>query len=122
VDVVRELYGVMAARGATSGFVVTSGLFADEAVSCASGCNVNLVHGLKLHGLIRQSRVGADRSPARVAAAPTVQPGAAPMLASSRLLSSRPMARRTTERGTNAGGDFWGCTGYPACRGTRPIG
>ena len=33
VDVVRELYGVMAARGATGGFVVTSGRFTDEAVS-----------------------------------------------------------------------------------------
>lgn len=29
--------------------------------------------------------------------------------------------RRTAKRGTNVGGEFWGCTGYPACRGTRPI-
>ena len=33
VDVVRELYGVMAARGAAGGFVVTSGRFTDEATS-----------------------------------------------------------------------------------------
>jgi restriction system protein len=33
VDVVRELYGVMAARGATGGFVVTSGRFTEAAVS-----------------------------------------------------------------------------------------
>ena len=37
VDVVRELYGVMAAKGATGGFVVTSGRFTDEAISFASG-------------------------------------------------------------------------------------
>jgi len=24
--------------------------------------------------------------------------------------------------GANVGGEFWACTGYLACRGTRPIG
>ena len=43
VDVVRELYGVMAARGATGGFVVTSGRFTEEANRFASGRNVTLV-------------------------------------------------------------------------------
>ena len=32
------------------------------------------------------------------------------------------MPRRTAKRGANAGASFWGCTGYPACRGTRQIG
>jgi restriction system protein len=31
------------------------------------------------------------------------------------------MVRRTAKRGANAGGEFWGCTVYPTCRGTRPI-
>ena len=127
VDVVRELYGVMAARGATGGFVVTSGRFTDEAVSFASGRNVNLVDGPKLHGLIRQAKAGIDRSPARSgssssdAAAPAVPPNPAQMQAASCPLCSKPMVRRTAKRGANAGSEFWGCTGYPACRGTRPI-
>ena len=123
VDVVRELYGVMAARGATGGFVVTSGRFTNEAISFASGRNVNLVDGPKLHGLIRQAKAGIDRSPARSAAAvaPAVQPSPASTQASSCPLCSKPMVRRTARRGTNAGSEFWGCTGYPACRGTRPI-
>jgi hypothetical protein len=29
------------------------------------------------------------------------------------------MVRRTARRGTQAGTSFWGCTSYPACRGTR---
>ena len=122
VDVVRELYGVMAARGATGGFVVTSGRFTDEAISFASGRNLTLVDGPKLHGLLRQAKAGVDRSPTRPAAAPSAQPSAAPAQAASCPLCSKPMARRTAKRGANAGGDFWGCTGYPACRGTRPIG
>ena len=127
VDVVRELYGVMAARGATGGFVVTSGRFTDEAVRFASGRNVNLVDGPKLHGLIRQAKAGIDRWTARsgssssAAAAPAVPPNPAQMQAASCPLCAKPMVRRTAKRGANAGSEFWGCTGYPACRGTRPI-
>jgi len=127
VDVVRELYGVMAARGATGGFVVTSGRFTAEAISFASGRNVNLVDGPKLHELIQQAKAGTFRSPARASnpaatrPAPASPPSAAPMQAPSCPLCSSPMAQRTAKRGANAGSEFWGCTDYPACRGTRPI-
>ena len=32
------------------------------------------------------------------------------------------MVRRTAKRGSNAGGQFWGCATYPKCKGTRPAG
>jgi DNA-binding helix-hairpin-helix protein with protein kinase domain len=32
-----------------------------------------------------------------------------------------PMQRRTARRGANAGGQFWGCSRYPGCRGTRNV-
>jgi len=28
---------------------------------------------------------------------------------------------RTARQGKNAGSRFWGCPGYPDCRGTRPL-
>ena len=31
----------------------------------------------------------------------------------------KPMVRRRARKGRNAGGQFWGCTGYPHCKGTR---
>jgi four helix bundle suffix protein len=31
----------------------------------------------------------------------------------------KPMARRRAKSGKNAGKDFWGCTGYPECRGAK---
>lgn len=31
------------------------------------------------------------------------------------------MRRRTARIGTNAGSTFWGCSGYPKCRGTRAM-
>lgn len=121
VDVVRELYGVMAASGAAGGFVVTSGRFTDEAARFASGRNVTLVDGVKLKALLRQTQATGEHSsdPKTVATeaqtvAPSVQAHACP-------LCSKPMARRAAKRGANAGNEFWGCTDYPTCRGTRPI-
>lgn len=31
----------------------------------------------------------------------------------------RPMVRRTARRGENRGSVFWGCAGFPQCRGMR---
>lgn len=33
----------------------------------------------------------------------------------------KPMRRRTARKGPHAGEDFWSCSGYPDCRGTRPF-
>src|SRR4051812_13163236 len=32
---------------------------------------------------------------------------------------NRTMVKRTARRGINAGSEFWGCSEYPRCRGTR---
>jgi len=122
VDIVRELYGVMAAKGAAGGFVVTSGRFTDDAIAFASGRNVTLVDGPKLHGLIRQARAGASGSTVRADRAPAIQPVARGNFGQTCPSCAKPMIRRTAKRGANAGGEFWGCTGYPVCRGTRPFG
>jgi restriction system protein len=132
VTVVRELYGVMAAKGAAGGFVVTSGRFTDEATAFASGRNIKLIDGPLLHGLLRQARgatgtanqpplrtVNADSSKSGVQPAPPQMPAqlATPSCPSCGSL----MAQRKAKRGVNAGGDFWGCVTYPACKGTRSI-
>lgn len=124
VDVVRELYGVMAAKGAAGGFVVTSGRFTDDANSFANGRNVKLIDGPKLHGLIRQAQTSKDRAPARpaptrpAAVATPVESVSAPSCP----LCSKIMVKRSAKRGANAGSEFWGCMGYPVCRGTRQVG
>jgi len=33
----------------------------------------------------------------------------------------KPMALRTARKGQQAGAQFWGCSGYPECRGTRAL-
>jgi four helix bundle suffix protein len=36
-------------------------------------------------------------------------------------LCGKPMRQRTARQGANAGKPFWGCTGYPECKGTRAV-
>jgi restriction system protein len=132
VTVVRELYGVMAAQGAVGGFVVTSGRFTDEATAFASGRNIRLLDGPALLQLIRRDKA-APTSHRRSAAADSVsQTAPAPMAAPTAPTSSvesaprcplcaQVMSRRVAKRGASAGNAFWGCSGYPQCKGTRPI-
>jgi len=126
VDVVRELYGVMAARGAAGGFVVTSGRFTEDAAAFAKGRNLQLMDGPRLRALIqsaRSSSAPASAQPTQAAIAPSsADPAKSPggVSTPSCPLCSKPMVMRTAKRGNNAGGAFWGCSGYPACRGTRP--
>jgi len=122
VDVVRELYGVMAARGATGGFVVTSGRFTDDATAFASGRNVKLVDGPKLRGLIQQAQAASkprqsEGAMTRAGVETTPAPSAVPACP----VCSSPMVKRLAKRGANANSEFWGCATYPKCRGTRPI-
>ena len=53
---VRELFGLMAAKGAAGGFVVTSGRFTQEAKDFATGSNIRLVDGEALFALIQSVR------------------------------------------------------------------
>ena len=36
-------------------------------------------------------------------------------------LCGKPMVLRTARKGPRAGSQFWGCSGYPECKGTRPL-
>ena len=121
VDVVRQLYGVMAANGAAGGFVITSGTFTADAEAFAAGRNVKLVDGEKLFGLIRQARASASTRSAAAAApaSPRVSNSQGSMTAPACPVCQGSMVRRTAKKGSSAGSQFWGCTQYPACRGTR---
>lgn len=125
VDVVRELYGVMAARGAAAGIVVSSGRFTEEARQFASGRHVRLLDGPALHQMLRMAKSpppdgGAnDGSQAEPASSP--QRPANAISTPSCPVCGQTMVERTAKRGANAGSRFWGCTTYPACRGTRRI-
>lgn len=121
VDVVRELYGVMAAKGATGGFVVTSGRFTDDAKAFAEGRNVQLVDGPRLLGLIQQARQSLSSNTSGAGKDSPIPTAAMEPLCP---VCGSAMVKRTARKGDNAGGQFWGCSKYEprgGCRGTRPL-
>lgn len=115
VNVVRELYGVMAAQGAAGGFVVTSGVFTEDAKAFAKGKNVALIDGAMLTALAKQA--GATTGPARAPSNAETTSYTATEPNCPRCGSA--MVRRVAKKGANAGSAFWGCSAYPQCRGTR---
>jgi restriction system protein len=113
--VVRELYGVMAARKASGGYVVTSGRFTKDAIQFAQGRNIELIDGDQLHGLLREKTEFLDQPnvvPIRPAAKKTSSPSCP--------RCHEPMTERVAKRGNNVGEKFWGCSHYPKCRATLP--
>ena len=120
VDVVRELCGVMAAKGAASGFVVTSGRFTAEALAFAEGRNLKLVDGPKLFAMIKQARQSLGSNVKQFDSKPQVaQPKPATEPTCPNCQSS--MVKRTARTGASAGSAFWGCATFPKCRGVRPL-
>jgi restriction system protein len=116
VSTVRELYGVMQAQGAVGAFVVTSGGFTDDAAEFVRGRNIELVGGETLFKLVQESRESSR------AVAPAAAKGLSPSAANPDCPQcGKPMVRRVARKGSSAGSEFWGCSGFPGCRGTRLI-
>lgn len=118
VKVVREMYGVVAAEHATRGIVVTSGKFSADAQGFARTVPITLIDGNELLRLVAdvQARPMTIEPPPATVAPP--RPAAVtpqcPTCGSA-------MKLRTARQGSQAGSQFWGCSKYPACRGTRPL-
>lgn len=119
VKIIRELLGVMTSESAQHGIVVTSGSFTPDARDFATRNNIRLINGRNLERLIREvQRPGSGRpqpsptdSERQQVDTPTSKPNC-PECGST-------MKRRTARKGPNAGSQFWGCSQYPKCRGTR---
>lgn len=110
VGVVRELNGVIAARGAKGGFVITSGNFTEEARAFAADCKIQLIDGPALSRLLAGNEAKGTEGSAHVAP-PTRH---CPQCGSQMLL-------HTARRGQSAGQSFWGCDRFPVCRGTLAV-
>ena len=109
VKTLRELYGVVVAKGADEGFVVCSGSFTADAKVFARESGIQLVDG---QALIKMVLACQSESPDRNHASP--DDALCPMCQSA-------MVRRTAKRGRYVGQPFMGCSTYPSCRGTRSV-
>jgi restriction system protein len=123
VEVVRELAGVMPFRRAVGGYVVTSGYFTQPAAEFARGRGIKLITGEKLDRMLMEARASLYPEQAtgdlsrREPIGPLWGIPETPRCPECFLV----MVRRTAKKGPNAGNEFWGCAGYPQCRGIRSV-
>lgn len=117
VSTVRELNGVLAARHAAGGFVVTSGQFTSEAWHFAKSCEIELIDGDRLAFLLLAlESKSAGHIDSGTSGNPTANPAARSEISTCPECGSA-MVRRTAKQGRYAGEDFLGCARFPACRG-----
>ena len=113
----RELLGVVTAERAAGRILVTSGRFTPETLELSRSQPIELVAGPRLLELVRLAQRGQATVAAVLASEPVTDDAATPACPTCR----RPMVLRIAKRGAGAGQRFWGCSGYPGCRGTRDL-
>lgn len=132
VKPVRELFGLVAARRAHGGIVVTCGGYTREAMLFANDKRLQLLDGPAFLQMLRETRKAAPSEAPRA-----VRPGrpisgeseVAQEVEAIRSEGTSPscpacrgrMVLRAARRGTRVGDRFWGCRAHPRCRGTRPL-
>lgn len=118
VKVVREMFGLVAAEKATGGIVITSGQFTRDADTFANDKSLELVDGEQLVSLISAVQKDPKMPPVAIASS---RPKVGPSVPSCPVCNST-MVLRTARKGKNVGQQFWGCSEFPKCRGTRIYG
>ena len=108
VNIVRELLGVMMAKDATCGILITSGVFTQEAKNFAASKPIDLVDGTQLLQLIGNVQKQGATSPKPASGNVCPECGGE-------------MVLRTAQKGPNPGQKFWGCSNFPKCRFTKPL-
>lgn len=139
VQAVRELYGVTAGEKAEGAIFVTSGNYTPDAIDFTRDKPIKLIDGPELVRMLGSLKSASGTPSAAKRSSDSWQrpefpkhvPGTPmPELASAKTSGAvsvaepcprcgSPMVRRTTRKGPGAGKQFWGCSRYPACRGTR---
>ncbi len=107
VQRVRELLGVVTAEGADRGILVATAGFTRDALDFANGKPLELLDGEALARLARTTKQ------------PETVPNATMPIQPTCPQCGKPMVSRTARRGPKIGSQFWGCSSYPECRGTR---
>lgn len=134
VELVRELYGAMVGEHAHAAIFVTSGRYTPDAIDFARDKPIKLVDGDELASMLKdvqakrtpqttetnsQSTATSQPTDSRLPELPAARTSGRVVVSEPCPKCGSPMVRRTSRKGPNAGGAFWGCSRYPACRGTR---
>lgn len=117
VERVRDLYGAMTGERAHGASFVTSSGYTPDAIDFARDTPIKLVDRGERVEMLRgaqSSTRGSDKNDPPQAPVVTTVAGA---MTCPRCGSA--MVERVAKRGAGAGGEFRGCSRFPACRGTQ---
>ena len=114
VSVVREMYGVMIDRGASSVIIISAGTFTQEAKKFAESKPIDLMGGAQLSALIADVQVGIVETVAPAQVHSPTDRLSCPDCGGELVI-------RTARRGQSVGKQFMGCSGFPKCRYTQDV-
>ncbi|RUL72994.1 restriction endonuclease [Dyella choica] len=118
VKVVREMFGLLVDHGAAAVKIVAIGDYTADARRFAEGKPIELINGETLLAMVREAQRVVPAEPTTAATRPAEAIGPKPTLSQNPAcpkcgaLMVKRLNRHTKD-------PFWGCTKYPACRGTR---
>lgn len=121
VNVVREMYGLVTHHQAHAVQIAAMGGFTNDAERFAEGKPITLINGKMLLSMIREVQeqplpaMSSSAIPADTAPALREHVGTAPPC-------PRCSATMVLRKNRHNGAGFWGCSRYPACRGTEASG
>lgn len=119
VKIVRELFGIMSARGDDGCIIVCTRGFTKPARSWSQAKPVTLLHGEALGRMLDGSRLETVIPTPSAAERREIQRRNRTGRGLSCPLCGADMALRKAKQGPSAGQEFWGCTRFPQCRGIR---
>lgn len=111
----KELRALMNTNDVAGGYFVTAGVFTREARTFAAAANIELIGGSQLLAFLHTNQAHEAISPLPEPVFISSTALTVPVCPSCR----SPMTRRVAKYGKNAGEEFWGCPGYPKCKGVR---
>ena len=117
IAAVREMWGVVAHRGADALKIVSAGKFSTDAAQFAQGKAIELIDGEALLELVRGILIlqPSDEVATETAAAPTIPKASAdPRCPRCGAAMYKRFSRQTSLM-------YWGCINYPACKGAQPL-
>lgn len=132
VITVREQFGILCSEGVDESIIVTSGTFTSEARDFAKGKPIRLLDGSELLELIQavkerktegvvkplaetQMKVSNGLHVSHVPFPEEASESIGPVCPR----CAAPMVLRIAKKSSRAGQEFWGCSTFPVCRGTR---
>ncbi len=115
VNVVREMYGLLAHHSANAVKIACVGAFTRDAARFAQGKPIELIGGEELMRMIREVQI-APAQPARSVESVAPVPAASGPASPACPRCGQAMVERSNRKTEQT---FWGCSAFPACRGVR---